>query len=64
MHAARQPIDLITLSPWDRETVFNSLRKTHRICIAHEAVKQGGVGAEIAAVGEALVRSVVSGRIA
>ena len=43
-------IDLITLSPWDRETVFNSLRKTHRICIAHEAVKQGGVGAEIAAV--------------
>ena len=43
-------IDLITLSPWDKETVFNSLRKTHRTCIAHEAVKQGGVGAEIAAV--------------
>ena len=30
-------IDLITLSPWDRETVFNSLRKTHRICIAEIA---------------------------
>ncbi len=43
-------IDLISLSPWDRETVFNSLRKTHRLCIAHEAVKQSGFGAEVAAV--------------
>ena len=43
-------IDLITLSPWDRETVFESVKKTHRLCICHEAVKQGGVGAEIAAV--------------
>ena len=48
--ATRDDVYMITLSPWDRETVFNSLRKTHRICIAHEAVKQGGVGAEIAAV--------------
>lgn len=43
-------IDLITLSPWDRETVFNSIKKTHRLVICHEAVKQGGVGSEIAAV--------------
>ena len=43
-------IDLITLSPWDRETVFESVKKTHRLCVCHEAVKQGGVGAEIAAV--------------
>lgn len=43
-------IDLITLSPWDRETVFNSIKKTHRVCIAHEAVKQGGFGSEVAAV--------------
>ena len=43
-------IDLITLSPWDKETVLNSVKKTHRLCICHEAVKQGGVGAEIAAV--------------
>ena len=42
-------IDLITLSPWDRETVFESVKKTHRLCIVHEAVKQGGFGAEIAA---------------
>lgn len=43
-------IDLITLSPWDKETVLSSVKKTHRLCIAHEAVKQGGFGAEIAAV--------------
>lgn len=43
-------IDLMTISPWDKETVLNSVKKTHRLCICHEAVKQGGVGAEIAAV--------------
>ena len=42
-------IDLITLSPWDKKTVLNSVKKTHRLCIVHEAVKQGGFGAEIAA---------------
>ena len=42
-------IDLITLSPWDKETVLNSVKKTHRLCIVHEAVKQGGFGAEISA---------------
>lgn len=42
-------VDLITLSPWDKETVLNSVKKTHRLCIVHEAVKQGGFGAEIAA---------------
>ena len=42
-------IDLITLSPWDKETVLNSVKKTHRLCVVHEAVKQGGFGAEISA---------------
>lgn len=42
-------IDLITLSPWDKETVLNSVRKTHRLCLVQEAVKQGGFCAEIAA---------------
>ncbi len=42
-------IDLISLSPWDKEAVLTSVKKTHRLCIAHEAVKQGGFGAEIAA---------------
>ena len=42
-------IDLITLSPWDKETVLNSVKKTHRLCLVQEAVKQGGFCAEIAA---------------
>ncbi len=42
-------IDLITISPWDRECVMASAKKTHRLCIVHEAVKQGGFGAEVAA---------------
>jgi pyruvate dehydrogenase E1 component beta subunit len=42
-------IDLLTISPWDRESVFNSVGKTHRLVIAHEAVKSFGIGAEISA---------------
>jgi pyruvate dehydrogenase E1 component beta subunit len=42
-------IDLLSISPWDQETVFASVAKTHRLVIAHEAVKRFGVGAEIAA---------------
>jgi pyruvate dehydrogenase E1 component beta subunit len=42
-------IDLRTISPWDRETVIGSVRKTGRAVVAHEAVRQFGVGAEIAA---------------
>jgi 2-oxoisovalerate dehydrogenase E1 component len=43
-------IDLRTIVPWDRETVLGSLRRTNRLVIAHEAVVDFGVGAEIAAV--------------
>ena len=42
-------IDLLSISPWDKETVFNSVGKTHRLLIAHEAVKSFGVGAEVSA---------------
>jgi len=42
-------IDLQTIQPWDRETVYSSIGKTHRLVVAHEAVKQFGFGAEIAA---------------
>lgn len=46
-------IDLRTLSPWDEETVFDSVRKTGRAIIVHEAVGHLGLGAEIAArIGE------------
>lgn len=43
-------IDLRTIAPWDKATVIASARKTGRVLIVHEAVKQHGVGAEIAAV--------------
>ncbi|MBE3579350.1 MAG: alpha-ketoacid dehydrogenase subunit beta [Caldanaerobacter subterraneus] len=43
-------IDLITISPIDKETILKSVAKTRRLVVAHEAVKQGGVGAEIAAI--------------
>lgn len=43
-------IDLRTISPWDRDTVLTSVDRTGRCLIAHEAVTQFGVGAEIAAV--------------
>jgi pyruvate/2-oxoglutarate/acetoin dehydrogenase E1 component len=43
-------IDLRCLWPWDRDTVLTSARKTGRVLIAHEAVRAGGFGAEIAAV--------------
>jgi pyruvate/2-oxoglutarate/acetoin dehydrogenase E1 component len=42
-------IDLRTVSPWDEETVLASYRKTGAAVIAHQAVRQGGFGAEVAA---------------
>jgi 2-oxoisovalerate dehydrogenase E1 component len=42
-------IDLRTLSPWDRETVFASVRKTSRVVVAYEDSISWGYGAEIAA---------------
>lgn len=40
-------IDLRTLLPWDRETVFESVRKTGRVVVSHEAPKTMGFAAEI-----------------
>ncbi|MEW5864370.1 MAG: transketolase C-terminal domain-containing protein [Pseudomonadota bacterium] len=42
-------IDLRTLWPWDRDTVFGSCARTGRLLVAHEAVRPGGFGGEIAA---------------
>jgi acetoin:2,6-dichlorophenolindophenol oxidoreductase subunit beta len=42
-------IDLRTLLPLDMATIATSVAKTHRVLIAHEAVLNGGVGAEVAA---------------
>src|SRR5690606_10306103 len=41
-------IDLRTISPLDTETIVNSVRKTGRAIIVHEAPKTCGLGAEIA----------------
>jgi 2-oxoisovalerate dehydrogenase E1 component len=40
-------VDLRTVSPWDRETVLASVRKTSRLVVVHEAVTDFGVGGEI-----------------
>jgi pyruvate dehydrogenase E1 component beta subunit len=42
-------IDLLTLNPFDAETVLASVKKTGRALIVHEAVRTCGFGAEIAA---------------
>jgi len=42
-------IDPRSLVPLDVETIVNSVKKTSRLVIVHEAVEQGGVGAEIVA---------------
>ncbi|KAG2388682.1 hypothetical protein C9374_000121 [Naegleria lovaniensis] len=42
-------IDLRTIVPWDIETVVNSVKKTGRCVVSHEAPLTGGFGAEIAA---------------
>jgi len=43
-------IDLRTLRPFDKETIFTSLEKTSRVLIVHEDVKTLGLGAELSAV--------------
>lgn len=42
-------VDLLTLKPMDTPTILESVRKTHRCVVVHEAVVNGGLGAEIAA---------------
>jgi acetoin:2,6-dichlorophenolindophenol oxidoreductase subunit beta len=42
-------LDLRTLQPWDEAAVLDSLSRTHRLVVLHEAVEAFGVGAEIAA---------------
>lgn len=43
-------VDLRTLSPLDKETVLNSVRKTSKCLIVHEDKRTMGIGAELAAI--------------
>lgn len=42
-------VDLASILPWDTETVFESVRKTGRCLVSHEAPLTCGFGAELAA---------------
>ncbi len=42
-------IDLRTIYPWDQETIIQSVKKTGRLLVSHEAPLTGGFGGEIAA---------------
>ena len=51
-------IDLRTLSPYDWDTIAESVRKTSKVIVAHEDMLSWGYGAEIAArIGEELFDS-------
>ncbi len=43
-------IDLQTIRPFDEDTVINSVKKTGRLVVVHEAPRVGGFGAEVAAL--------------
>jgi pyruvate dehydrogenase E1 component beta subunit len=43
-------IDLISLKPFDLDTICRSIRKTHRVLIVEECMKTGGIGAELIAL--------------
>lgn len=45
-------IDLRTLLPWDAETVVESVKKTGKLIISHEAPKTAGLAAEICATAQ------------
>jgi pyruvate/2-oxoglutarate/acetoin dehydrogenase E1 component len=42
-------IDLLSIQAWDEQLVLDSLSRTHRLVVTHEATEAFGVGAEIVA---------------
>lgn len=49
-HISADLIDLRTLCPLDKETIFNSVKKTGKVLVLHEDTLTGGIGGEIAAL--------------
>lgn len=47
--ASCEIIDLRTIFPYDEETVLNSVKKTGKCIVTHEAPTSGGFGAELTA---------------
>lgn len=45
-----QVIDLISLKPFDMETISKSIKKTRNAIIVEECMKTGGIGASISAI--------------
>ncbi len=43
-------IDLRTILPLDKKTIFHTVKKTNKVVILHEQTKTGGVGAEVSAL--------------
>lgn len=48
-HVSIEVIDVRTLSPLDRETILESIRKTGKAAVVHEGPKSGGFAAELIA---------------
>ncbi|MCD6046094.1 MAG: pdhB 1 [Gammaproteobacteria bacterium] len=61
MGVTAEVIDVASIKPLDTATLVNSVNKTGRCVIVHEAARSGGVGAEIAAqIGEKALFSLLA----
>ena len=49
LRVSAEVIDLRSLSPWDQERVYESVRRTNRVMVLYEDSLSWGYGAEIAA---------------
>ena len=43
-------LDLMSISPMDRDLIFKSVKKTNKAVVLHEACLQGGAGGEIVSI--------------
>jgi pyruvate dehydrogenase E1 component beta subunit len=48
--ASIEVVELRTIAPMDERTIADSVNKTGRAVVVHEAARTGGVGAEVVAV--------------